>query len=144
MIKNIRHTGIVVRNLKKSFNFYKSLGFKKVKKEIEEGKFIETVTGIKNAKISWIKMSADNGAMIELIEYISHPKKNKVKQCDVNKLGCSHIAITTDSINEMAKKIIKNGGSLVNYPEINNCGTVKVAYCYDPEGVLIEIVEELK
>ena len=44
----------------------------------------------------------------------------------------------------MAKKIIKNGGSLVNYPEINNCGTVKVAYCYDPEGVLIEIVEELK
>ena len=143
MIKNIRHTGIVVRDLKRSFNFYKSLGFKKDKEDIEEGKFIETVTGIKNVKISWIKMSAGNGAMIELIEYISHPKKNKLKQTNVNKLGCSHIAITTDNVNETAKKIIKNGGSLVNDPEINNFGTVKVAYCYDPEGVLIEIVEEL-
>ena len=38
-IKNIRHTGIVVKNLNKSLNFYKNLlGFKIKKRMIESGK----------------------------------------------------------------------------------------------------------
>ena len=71
MISNIRHTGLVVRNLQKSYKFYNSLGFKKIKQDAEEGHFIETVTGIKNVKISWIKMSAGDGSLIELIQKIS-------------------------------------------------------------------------
>ena len=35
------------------------------------------------------------------------------------------------------------GGSLVNSPATAPDGTVRVAYCHDPEGNLLELVEEL-
>ena len=37
----------------------------------------------------------------------------------------------------------KNGGSLKNRPVVSPSGKAKVVYCYDPEGVLIELVEEI-
>ena len=40
MIKQIRHTGIVVRNLEKSANFYRELGFVDDNHALEEGHFI--------------------------------------------------------------------------------------------------------
>ena len=46
MIKNIRHTGIVVRDLNKSYNFYTELGFKTKSDEIESGEFLEFVLKI--------------------------------------------------------------------------------------------------
>ena len=36
MIKQLRHTGIVVNNLDKCLSFYLSLGFNKVSKKIEK------------------------------------------------------------------------------------------------------------
>ena len=35
------------------------------------------------------------------------------------------------------------GGTLTNPPATNEDGKLKVVYCHDPEGVLIELVEEL-
>lgn len=60
-----------------------------------------------------------------------------------NELGCSHLAYTVHDINISCKKIILGGGSIKNDPVISPNGKVKVAYCHDPEGVLIELVEEL-
>ena len=44
MIK-LRHSGIVVRNLEKTLDFYTHLGFKVVKDVVESGKFIDTIVG---------------------------------------------------------------------------------------------------
>ena len=40
MIKNIRHSGIVVRNIDESYKFYQNLGFNLVSDEIEKGKLL--------------------------------------------------------------------------------------------------------
>ena len=144
MIKNIRHTGIVVNDLKRCRQFYEKLGFKLFKQEDESGEFIEKVTGIKNVRISWVKMKTDNGDLIELIKYVSHPDQTERVRSVPNKSGCSHFTITTDNINETCQTIINNGGSVINQPALNDAGLVKVAYCYDVEGVIIEVVEEIK
>ena len=48
MIENIRHICIVVKDLKKSLRFYEDfLGLKVQKQRLEEGKYIETLYGIK-------------------------------------------------------------------------------------------------
>ena len=39
MIKAVRHTGIVVRNLDESVKFYRALGFVEDNRDIEEGVF---------------------------------------------------------------------------------------------------------
>ena len=40
MIKNLRHTGIVVNDLDKCISFYLNLGFYEVSREIENGNYM--------------------------------------------------------------------------------------------------------
>ena len=49
--------------------------------------------------------------------------------------------ITIKSLQKENTVISLGGGSIVNNPAISTDGKVKVAYCHDPEGVLLEIVE---
>jgi len=144
MIVNVRHTGIVVRNLDKMAEFYRSLGFFDDNREIEEGEFIDQVTGLKDAKLEWIKMKSPDGYLLELIQYISHPIEKEIINSNSNKLGCSHMAFTVEEIEKVCDVIEKSGGSVVNRPAVSTNGQVKVAYCHDPEGVLMEIVEVIR
>ena len=50
MIKAVRHTGFVVRDLKKSTEFYCAWGFVEDNRAIEEGDYIDTVVGWQNTK----------------------------------------------------------------------------------------------
>ena len=45
MITEIRHTGIVVRNLEKAVQFYEGLGFELWKRDMENDPFIEKLVG---------------------------------------------------------------------------------------------------
>lgn len=143
MIKKTRHTGLVVRNLSKSLQFYEALGFVLWKREVEEGDFIDTVVGIKSVKLETAKMHANDGSMIELLEYHSHPMEKEKKNSPSNTLGCSHIAFTVDNIQDSCEVISKLGGSIVNPPAISPSGMVKVAYVHDIDGILLELVEEI-
>ena len=56
MISKIRHTGVVVRDLVKSLNFYEALGFKLASRQIEQGDFIDQVVGLKKVKVETAKL----------------------------------------------------------------------------------------
>ena len=144
MIKDVRHTGIVVRDLELMSTFYRNLGFTDEAKAIEEGSFIDQVTGLDNVRVEWIKMRSPDGYLIEMLQYHSHPITTEVKKAGSNQLGCSHIALTVFDINSAIKQVVALGGSLVNKPVESNDGAVKVSYCHDPEGILIELVEVIK
>ena len=143
MIRSVRHTGIVVRNLEKTANFYRALGFVDDNRAIEEGEFIDQVTGLKNTKLEWLKLKAPDGYVLELLQYHSHPESTEITQQKSNKLGCSHIAFSVDNIDKICEKIKQLGGCIVNPPALTNDKKIKVAYCHDLEGVLMEIVEVL-
>jgi len=143
MIRSVRHTGIVVRNLKESVEFYCALGFVEDNRDVEEGVFIDTVVGLQNTKLEWVKLKALDGYILELLQYHSHPERKSITKQKSNQLGSSHIAFSVDCINTVCEKIKKIGGSMVNSPALTNDKKVKVAYCHDNEGNLIEIVEVL-
>ena len=142
-LQGFRHTGIVVRNLDQAVAFYEALGFKTWKRELEQGQFLETVVGLKNVRVETAKLNAPCGALLELLEYHSHPVQMEISPQPSNKLGCSHIALTVGSIDEALECVQNQGGSLVNPPSTVPHGKVRVAYCHDPEGNLMEFVEEL-
>ena len=81
--------------------------------------------------------------MLELLQYHSHPAKKDVYLQPSNQLGCSHIALTVGSIDKTLECVHSCGGSLVNQPATSPDGTVRVAYYYDSEGNLLELVEEI-
>lgn len=141
MILGVRHTGIVVRDLEKMKIFYESLGFVEEISNSESGYFIEQVTGIDGVSLDWAKLRAPDGYLIELLNYNHHSQVKDIINSNSNTLGISHLAFTVTDIDNICKLILKAGGSLVNSPALSPDGNVRVAYCYDIEGVLLELVE---
>ena len=143
MIKAVRHTGVVVRNIEESKFFYCALGFIIDNQSLEEGIYIDTVVGMKNTRLEWIKLKAPDGFLLELLQYHSNPEQKEIVNQKSNQLGCSHLAFSVDNINTTCDSIKELGGSVVNKPVLTDDRKVKVAYCHDNEGNLIELVEVL-
>ena len=143
MIKNIRHTGIVVSDIDKSLHFYENLlGFKVVKRIDEEGSYIDNLLKLKNGKVTTIKMCLANGHMIELLYFHNFQKEKKEKKID--DIGLTHFSITVDNISILYARLTKKGINFLSHPQISSDGYAKVAFCKDPDGVFVEIVEILK
>jgi len=142
MIENIRHTGIVVSDLKRSLIFYRDLlGFKIIKQMDEGGQYLDMVLGLEKTKVTTIKMSAPNGEMIELLFYFSPGGEKKVSEmCDV---GISHIAFSVKDLDATYEKLIQTGIEFISTPQISPDGFARVAFCKAPEGTFVELVQEL-
>ena len=52
------------------------------------------------------------------------------------------VALANEGL-EISSKIIQLGGSIVNAPAVSANGLVKVMYCHDLDGILMELVQEL-
>ena len=147
MISKIRHVGFVVKDLEVSLNFYeKILGLSIYKRFIEEGDFISNLTGIDNVKLEWVKLIIPEGGLIELLQYHSHPDSTYEKKIasNSNKIGCSHVALTIDKLDDVYNRIIEHKYICKSPPLKSPDGNAKVLYCQDPDGSIIELIEDLK
>jgi len=144
MILGTRHTGLVVRNLDKSLEFYHDLlGFKIVKRMTESGDYIDKIVGIPDAVIEWVKLELPDRSLVELLEYKSGLEDTETDpQYPSNKHGCSHIAFTVDNISGLNDLLTQNGYVCKHEPLNSPDGKVKVMYCHDPDGIILEMVEE--
>jgi catechol 2,3-dioxygenase-like lactoylglutathione lyase family enzyme len=143
MIKEIRHTGIVVDDLEKSLWFYKEkMGFKVFKHMDESGTFIDNILGMDKISVTTVKMILGHGQMIELLDFSSH--KKKILQSAINDIGPTHLAFTVDSVDEVYSDFLYDGVDFISTPKISEDGGVKVVFCKAPEGTYIELVELLQ
>ncbi len=141
-MKALRHIGIVVNDLEKTLYFYRDILGLKIRREmVEAGKYIDNLSNLKGVKVKTIKMSADDGNLIELLYYESHPRKPINR--DICDRGYSHISFTVKSLDYEYKRLREKEVKFNCAPQISPDGRAKVVFCRDPEGNLIELVEEL-
>ncbi len=145
IVKNIRHIGIVTKNIKKSIWFYeKILGFKVKIKMIERGNITDKLTNLKNTKIKTVKLKSKNSkVMIELLEF-KKKKKRENEEYNISRIGASHFALTINDLEKTYKFLKRKGIRFICKPILSNDKKVKLTFCRAPEGTLIEMVEELK
>lgn len=142
MIKDLRHTGIVVIDLEPSLHFYCDLlGFKIVKQQEETGDYIDNILSLKNVIVTTVKMSCPSGHMIEIIKYHSHPTEQRMSK--INEVGISHIAFTIYDLDYEYTRLKNEGVQFNSSPQLSPDGYAKVTFCRAPEGTLIELVEVL-
>ena len=141
MMIGTRHTGIVVENLEIALRFYLGLGFSVQSEDVEEGPFIDQVTGLDKVKLKWVKMKLPDGSLLELLQYQQPTRGQKKTKQLSNEMGVSHVAFTVKNMDRICEQIVRLGGGLVNEPALTENSLFKVAYCYDVEGNLFEIVE---
>jgi catechol 2,3-dioxygenase-like lactoylglutathione lyase family enzyme len=142
MIKDIRHTGIVVSDLEASLYFYCDLlGFQVAKQMEEAGDYIDNILLLRNVKVTTVKMISPSGQMIELLKYHSHPAEQKMRE--ICEIGISHIAFTVDALDIEYERLKDEGIQFNSPPQLSSDGYAKVTFCRAPEGTMIELVEVL-
>jgi catechol 2,3-dioxygenase-like lactoylglutathione lyase family enzyme len=142
MIRNIRHTGIVVDDLEASLNFYRDiLGFQIVKQMEESGAYIDNMLSLDQVRVTTVKMAAPDGQMIELLKFHTH--LNEQKPRDINNVGITHIAFEIDDLSDEYNRLKDEGIPFNSPPQLSLDGCAKVAFCRAPEGTFIELVEVL-
>ena len=81
-----------------------------IKEQIEEGEILDSIIGIKNAKIKTCKLFGEK-VNIEIIKYL-FPNAVFLNENNIPAFaGLNHLAFTVEDFEEAKKLIIKNGGS---------------------------------
>lgn len=142
MIKNFRHTCVVVKNLDKSLKFYRDiLGLKVSKILTAEGKYPQTVLNIKGIKLTYVKMRTKgqlkNSPSVFELHYWKKPKISA-------KARYNHISFTVQDLDREYKRLRRRGVRFISKPMQAPHGYTKICFGYDPDNNLIEFVEDLK
>ena len=143
MITQIRHTGLVVADLEGALRFWRDLlGFKVEKQMDESGPHIDAMMGLKDVRVTTVKMTAPEGGMVELLHFQSH-RDSPAWLGQPCSTGFTNIAMAVGNMDMAFKKLTDAGVVFPAPPQYSPDGAVKVIYCKGPEGVLLELVERL-
>jgi catechol 2,3-dioxygenase-like lactoylglutathione lyase family enzyme len=142
LIKEVRHVGIVVKNMESSLKFYRDLlGLKIVRDMAEHGNHLDNMLSLDEVQVRTVKLSAnDNITLIELLEFKSH-NDNEVR--NFYTIGASHVAFTVQDIEKLYENLSEKNIKFNAPPQKSPDGLVKVTFCKDPDGTPIELVEIL-
>ena len=118
------------------------MGLKVVADFWEEGEFIDTVQHLNNVKVHMIKLSAPDGSMVELLKDEAHPTLSPQSNilCD---RGIRHIAFTVADVEKSWQILRDNGCEVLSKPVTSPDRKASLFFARDPEGNLLEIVEEI-
>ena len=137
-----RHTGIIVKDMKKSTHFYRDLlGLEVIQEFTDDSEYINKITGINNGAAHFIKLKMQDGSVLELLEYPTHPTERH--SLGILNVGICHVALRVKSANDTYNFLLKEGIEVLSEPVLSSEGIAKVFFCIDPDGVRVEMVEML-
>ena len=138
-----RHVGIVVNDLGKNKDFWiNSLGFQLHVEALEQSPYIDELLAIKDPNLTTVKLIDLKGFVIELLKFDNY-QVEKSWSGDLKTTGLTHIALTVDNVEELVGNLKKLNYQLLSEIKMSPNGKVKVVFVKGPEGLMLELVEEL-
>ena len=139
----VRHVGIVVVDLDRALRFYRDLlGLGVVREMDEGGEYLARLMNLPGASARTVKLAAPGGGMVELLRFTSHPGAVGPEPSAAAP-GCSHVAFTVPDLEALHERLAAAGVRFHAPPQTSPDGGARVAYCRDPEGTIVELVEIL-
>jgi len=108
-----------------------------------EGELVDRLLGLRRVKTSLVMMRPPGGeASIELIKFHSPSDQNEV-QLSVTAPGIRHIAFLVEDLEALVAKLKAKGAEV--FSEIQTYGnSYKLCYVRGPEGIILDLAEEIK
>ena len=140
---SVRHVGIVVGDMEVSLKFYRDLiGLQDAPINLEKGPFLNGLLDMQDARIRTVKLAGKNSTTsIELLCFESPHSKAATP---LNAIGPTHVALNVTNLDELYIRLSDAGVPFNAPPRVSPDGGAKVAFCQDPDGTFIELVELLK
>ncbi|HEX8974438.1 MAG TPA: VOC family protein [Patescibacteria group bacterium] len=143
-LQKIDHVGIVVNDLAAVKAFFLDLGFE-FQDEVElEGKWLDQIVGLEGVKseVAWLK-TPDGQTSLELAKFYSPSDENGFQIPQANTLGIRHIAFAVEDIDAIVAKLKNKGVEFFSEVQTYE-NSYKLCYLRGPEGIIIELAEEIK
>lgn len=139
-VHRIDHVGIIVNDLPAAKAFFLDLGLEMM----GEGEWVERIIGLPDVKAEIIMLRTPDGeANIELSKFHSPTDENGIQRSLANTLGIRHITFAVEDIEAIVAKLKKNGAELVGEIQTYE-NTYKLCYIRGPEGIILELAEQLE
>lgn len=143
-IRGIHHTGIIVRDLDRSIEFYHGvLGFPFSSEPSPwfDGEELERGVGVPGARLRQCCLLVGDD-VLELLEYANRePSDGPVHQ---NHLGAMHVALRVDDVGRVQAALEAQGVEFLSSAHVVDDGVLagwRWVYFHDPDGIPLELVE---
>ena len=133
----------MVNNLDKTREFWiNTLGFKLHVEAKEESPYIDELLAIKDPALTTVKLIDSKGFIIELLKFQNYQVENSWSG-DLKSTGLTHIALTVDNLDELVESLRKLDYQTLSEIKTSPNKKVKVVFVRGPEGIMLELVQEL-
>jgi catechol 2,3-dioxygenase-like lactoylglutathione lyase family enzyme len=133
----------VVNDLEKTRDFWIDLlGFKLHIEAKEESPYIDELLAINDPALTTVKLIDSKGFIIELLKFDNYQIEHSWSG-DLKTTGLTHIALTVDDLDEIIAILRKLDYQTLSEIKISPNKKVKVVFVRGPEGIMLELVQEL-
>jgi catechol 2,3-dioxygenase-like lactoylglutathione lyase family enzyme len=133
----------VVNDLEKTRDFWiNTLGFKLHIEAKEESPYIDELLAIKEPMLTTVKLIDSKGFIIELLKFDNYQVENSWSG-DLKTTGLTHIALTVNNLDELVKVLESQNYQTLSQVKISPNNKVKVVFVKGPEGIMLELVQEI-
>jgi catechol 2,3-dioxygenase-like lactoylglutathione lyase family enzyme len=143
-IHRIDHVGVIVNDLPAAKAFFLDLGLEVLGEAELKGEWVERIIGLNDVRDTVVMLRTPDGeANLELVKFYTPSDEKGIQQSFANTLGIRHICFAVEDIEAIVTKLKKKGAEL--FGEIQNYeNAYKLCYVRGPEGIILELAEQIK
>lgn len=142
-IRHVDHIGINVEDLEAAKAFFADLGFTVEGEMTMQGELVDKVTGLNNVNDNIVMLQAPDGQLsLELVKFHHPVDEAGLQPSAANTLGLRHLCFEVEDLDGILANLNKKGHKLVGELQTYE-NTYKLCYVRGPEGIIIELAEQL-
>ncbi|MEV5703830.1 VOC family protein [Actinoallomurus sp. NPDC052274] len=138
------HVSVVVDDLAAATAFFAELGLELEGEATVEGRVVDRINGLEGVRSDVVMMRTPDGhGRLELAKYHTPSGPGGDPHAPANALGIRHVAFAVEGIDDVLDRLRAHGaelvGELAQYED-----SYRLCYVRGPEGVIIELAEQIK
>lgn len=147
MITGFQHIGIGVHDVDRTYCFWKRFLCFKMKLNDHTGydEQMEPILGERLEMRMLMAMNVAGGGAIEIVEHTSTSPREPLAPIEWGDLGILEVGIKTHCLDAVHRDLVSRGVEFVTpvkSMELDGGRTIRYAYLRDPDGLLVQLVED--
>jgi catechol 2,3-dioxygenase-like lactoylglutathione lyase family enzyme len=143
--ESLYHVGFTVSDIERSIEFYRDgLGLTLYQRWQGTAEYLSRITGFPGVRLEIALLkSADGGALLELLQYVTHPASPTDRE--TNRPGNGHVCFRVPDIHGACEELRRRGVRLISDQPVEITAGVHQGaygvYLRDPDGFTVELFQ---
>jgi catechol 2,3-dioxygenase-like lactoylglutathione lyase family enzyme len=142
-VNRLEHVGVVVDDLEAATEFFLDIGLEREQATSVQGEWVDNVVGLSDVRADVVIVRTPDGSgKLELTKFHAPADDQAPQALAANRLGIRHILFVVEGLTEIVDRLREKGIHLVGKIQDYE-GTFRLCYVRGPEGIIVELAEEI-